>query len=84
MNSHKPLGMKEYVKYLGVYIDADLFWNTISSTYSVLKVGVTAKLRHFVSSQTSLSIFHSLISPYLTYGIYVLGAQVLKFIQTNY
>ena len=34
MNSHKPLGMKEYVKYLGVYIDADLFWNTISSTYS--------------------------------------------------
>ena len=34
MNSHKPLEMKEYVKYLGVYIDADLFWNTISSTYS--------------------------------------------------
>ena len=26
MNSHKPLEMKEYVKYLGVYIDADLSW----------------------------------------------------------
>ena len=25
-NSHKPLEMKEYVKYLGVYIDADLSW----------------------------------------------------------
>ena len=26
MNSHKPVEMKEYVKYLGVYIDADLSW----------------------------------------------------------
>ena len=26
MNSHKPFKMKEYVKYLGVYIDADLSW----------------------------------------------------------
>ena len=25
-NSHKLLEMKEYVKYLGVYIDADLSW----------------------------------------------------------
>ena len=26
MTSHKPFKMKEYVKYLGVYIDADLSW----------------------------------------------------------
>ena len=26
MTSHKPFKMKEYVKYLGVYIDGDLSW----------------------------------------------------------
>ena len=67
--------MKEYVnyvKYLGVYIDADLSWKHhieyISQKVST-SVGIIAKLRHFVPRQTLLSIFHSLISPYLTYGI---------------
>ena len=34
INSHKPLEMKENVKYLGVYIDADLSWkHRIESKY---------------------------------------------------
>ena len=76
MNSHKPLEMKEYVKYLGVYIEADLSWKHhiehISGKISK-RVGVIAKLRHFVSVQTVLSIFQSLISPDLTYGICAWG-----------
>ena len=58
--------MKEYVKYLGVYIDADLSWKYhiehISQKVSEC-VGIIAKLRHFVPRQTLLRIFHSLISP---------------------
>ena len=77
MNSHKPLEVKGYVKYLGVYIDADLSWkHRIEKKYYPEKskcVGVIAKLRHFVPRQALLSIFQSLISPYL--------AKVLKSIQ---
>ena len=81
MNSHKPLEMKEYVKYLGVYIEADLSWKHhiehISGKISK-RVGVIAKLRHFVPLQTVLSIFQTLILPYLTYGIcaWAQGAKV--------
>ena len=77
MNSHKPLEMKrQCVKYLGVYIDADLSWKHqiehISGKISKC-LGVIAKLRHFVPRQTLLIIFRSLISLYLSYGICALG-----------
>ena len=72
MNSHQPLEIKEYVKYLGVYIDADFSWKHhiehISGQISKC-VGFIGKLRHFFPRQTPLSIFQSLISPYLTFGI---------------
>ena len=79
MNSHKPLKMKEYVKYLGVYIDADLSWkhHTEHISGKINKcVGVSySKVTTFCSSSNSfiLSIFQSLISPYLTYGICAWG-----------
>ena len=51
--------------------------NTVSRTNIIRTkskcVGVTVKLRHFVPRQALLSIFQSLISPYL--------AKVLKSIQ---
>ena len=76
MNSYKPLEMKAYVKYLGVYIDADLSWkHYIDHTSRKISkcVGVIAKLRHFVSRQTLVSIFQSLIWPYLTCDICAWG-----------
>ena len=75
-DTHKHLEMKECVKYLEVYVDADLSWKHhiehISRKISKC-VGVTAKLRHLIPPQTLLSIFQLLLSPYLTYGICAWG-----------
>ena len=75
-DTHKHLEMKECVKYLEVYVDADLSWKHhiehISRKISKC-VGVTAKLIHLIPPQTLLSIFQLLLSPYLTYGICAWG-----------
>ena len=43
-------------------------------------VGIIARLRHFVPTQTLLMIYRSLILPYLTYGICVWGHASAKFL----
>ena len=71
-NKSVPLECKDYVKYLGVLIDYRLSWNNqidvillkISKT-----IGLLSKLRHFVPSHTLISIYHSLVAPYLHYGL---------------
>ena len=67
---------KEYVKYLGVLIDSTLAWRQhilfISSKISK-SLGIISRLRHFVPTDTLLSIYQSLIQPYVTYGIAVRG-----------
>jgi len=58
------------VKYLGVYIDCDLTWHDyidyicgkISKTINVM-----VKLKHYVSKATLISVYYSLIYPYLAY-----------------
>ena len=35
-------------------------------------IGIIAKIRHYVPRRVLLSVYNSLIVPYLTYGIYVL------------
>ena len=65
------LDRKNYVKFLGVFIDSNLKWSH-HINYVALKisriVGIIARLRHFVPTQTLLMIL-----PYLTYGICVWG-----------
>ena len=75
-NMNIPLDCKNYVKYLGILIDSNLSWK-IHIEYIALKiskiVGLIAKLRHFVPLHTLLSIYQSLISAYMTYGLSVWG-----------
>ena len=75
-NKHKQLECGEFVKYLGVLIDYKLSWNNHIDTI-LLKisrtVGLLSKLRHFVPFSTLISIFHSLIAPYLRYGLIAWG-----------
>lgn len=67
---------KEYVKYLGILIDCHLSWKhqiDYISTKVSKTVGLIAKLRHFVPQDTLLTLYKSLIYPYLSYGICAWG-----------
>ena len=70
------LECKEYVKYLGVLIDSHLSWK-FHIDYVAFKlskiVGIIARLRHFVPFNTLLSIYQSLMLPYLTFGLSAWG-----------
>ena len=46
----------------------DFIWHKISKS-----IGIIAKLRHYIPRQLLLSIYHTLITPYLTYGISAWG-----------
>ena len=75
-NSLILLERKDYVKYLGVLVDSTLTWRQhilfISSKISK-SLGFISRLRHFVPTDTLLSIYQSLIQPYITYRIAVWG-----------
>lgn len=70
------LERKEYVKYLGILLDCHLTWkphiDLISDKISKT-IGLISKLRHFVPTSTLLTIYRSLIQPYLTYGLCAWG-----------
>ena len=71
-----PLEEKLYVKYLGVLIDSNLSWKYhighITSKISKA-IGIISRLRYYVPTNTLLTIYRSLIFPYLSYGIAVWG-----------
>ena len=67
---------KEYVKYLGILIDSHLSWKhhiDYISTKVSKTVGLLAKLRYFIPQDTLLTLYKSLIYPYVSYGICVWG-----------
>ena len=75
-NTQTILEIKDFVKYLGIMIDSDLSWkNHIDFIcHKISKsIGIIAKLRHYIPRHLLLSIYHTLITPYLTYGISVWG-----------
>ena len=75
-NTYISLEQKEYVKYLGILIDNNLTWkHHISHIASKISktIGVIARLRHFLPTQTLIQIYNSLILPYLSYGLMVWG-----------
>ena len=74
---HKPqLDQCDSYKYLGVYIDKKLSWKP-HIEYICKKIakacGALAKLRHSVSTELLIEIYHALIHSYLRYGIAVWG-----------
>ena len=75
-NRNSQLECKDFVKYLGVLIDHKLSWNNHINTI-LLKisrtVGLLSKLRHFVPLNTLVSIYRSLIAPYIRYGLVAWG-----------
>ena len=63
---------KTDIKYLGILTDSNLTWKYhISHITSKIRknIVVNARLRHFVPSCTLLTLYRSLISPYLLYGL---------------
>ena len=83
-NENVLLECKDSVKYLGILIDKNLSWKQhISSiTMKISKlVGLIAKIRHFVPLHTLLSIYQSLILPYLTYGLTVWGQANITYLE---
>jgi len=64
------------VKYLGVYIDCHLTWHDhidyICGKISK-NINIMAKLKHYVSKATLVSVYYSLIYPYLTYACTLWG-----------
>ena len=77
------LDQKTYIKYLGILIDSNLTWKYhISNITSKISqtIGVVARLRHFVPSSTLLTLYRSLVSPYLLYGLTVWGQAPLIYL----
>ena len=75
-NSVAYLEQQDYVKYLGILIDKNLSWkyhiDYVASKIS-RTIGIIARLRHFIPLSTLLTIYRSLVAPYLTYGVIAWG-----------
>ena len=70
------LERKESVKYLGIFIDQNLTWRHHIDHVAVKisrYVGLLPKLLHHVPAHTLMTIYRSLISPHLTYGLLAWG-----------
>ena len=75
---------KDTVRYLGVLLDSQLSWKFhiehIAQKISK-SIGIIAKLRHFVPSQTMFSIYKALITPYANYGICSWGNAAITYLK---
>ena len=75
-NSVAYLEQQDYVKYLRILIDKNLSWK-YHIDYVASKIGRTigiiARLRHFIPLSTLLTIYRSLVAPYLTYSVIAWG-----------
>ena len=66
----KKFQLKEYAKYLGIYIGSDLTWEKqIQSTNSKLHKGIDTirRMRHFLQEKQLEHPFSAFIIPYLDY-----------------
>jgi len=80
------LERKDHVKYLGVIIDQHLSWKH-HINYIALKIsrniGIISRLRHFVPLKTPLSIYNSLVSPHISYGLIAWGQASKSHLEKN-
>ena len=75
-NKNVALECREFVRYLGVIIDNNLSWKQHIDHVAIKisrTVGLICKLRHFLPRHTLLTIYRSLVTPYLTYGLTAWG-----------
>jgi hypothetical protein len=71
-----PIDFVEQFNYLGIILDSHLSWRPhvhvihqkISKT-----VGILSKLKNFIPVETLLTLYNTLILPYLNYGTFLLG-----------
>ena len=67
---------KDYIKYLGVYVDKHLNWKPqIQHVNNKLakNLGILSKLRYYIDLNILKQIYYALIYPYLSYGILARG-----------
>ena len=78
------LQCKDHVKYLGVLLDSYVSWkyhiDNVALKISRI-IGVFARLWHLVPFTTLLSIYRSLILPYLSYGLAAWGQAAKSHLQ---
>ena len=71
INKH-TIDQVKYTKFLGIYIDEELSWKYhiyhIASKSSKM-TGIMAKARHHLTSKTWLTLYHTMIYPYLNYSV---------------
>ena len=64
--------MKNFVKCLGILIDSDLSWkyhiDHICHKFGK-SIGIVDILRHYIPQRLLFNIYHTLIAPYMNYGI---------------
>ena len=69
--SGSTLEASKEVKYLGIYFDENLSWDT-HIKYLCPKLskanGIISKLRHFLPKQTLISVYYALFNSHLSYG----------------
>ena len=66
----------ESTKFLGIYIDSDLSWKIHVNYLCKLisrNTGILNKLKHEFPTHILLSLYNTLILPYLNYGILAWG-----------
>ena len=64
------------VKYLGVYIDCHLTWHDHIDYICgkmTKNINIMVKLKHYISKAMLISVYYSLIYPYLTYACTLWG-----------
>ena len=75
-NMYVSLESKQFVKFLGIFSDQNLTWKHHIDRVAVQisrYVGLLSKLHHRVPTHTLITIYRSLISPHLTYGLLAWG-----------
>ena len=72
----KPITRVNYIKYLGVLVDATLSWKphiTELTKKLARTFGIFYKIRHYVSPDTLKLLYYSLFYSFISYGITVWG-----------
>ena len=83
-NKNVALECKESVRYLGVIIDNNLSWKQHIDHVAIKisrTVGLICKLQHFLPRYILLTIYRSLVTPYLTYSLMAWGQAYKSYLE---
>ena len=68
---NEKLELKEFTKYIGIYIDSKLSWEKqiqITNSKQQKGIGIIRTMRHFSQKKKFKLLFLAFLSPYLEYG----------------